>query len=140
MLSQAALVSAAMFTGAALHISFAEHPARLRLDQGPALSQWQASYRRSAVAQAVAAAGTGLLGIAAWVHYRSAWPWLAGGVVMLLVLPFTWGLLRSLERQLATLSPSDAALQARLRRWGQLHSVRTAIGAIATFFFWYGLI
>ena len=37
MLAIAALVCAALFAGAALYISFAEHPARMRLDDRAAL-------------------------------------------------------------------------------------------------------
>jgi hypothetical protein len=38
-----ALVFATLFTGAALYVSFVEHPARLGLEDVPLLAQWQQS-------------------------------------------------------------------------------------------------
>jgi hypothetical protein len=47
-----ALMLAAIFTGAALYVSFVEQPARMLLETKAALAQWQPSYKRGAVMQA----------------------------------------------------------------------------------------
>ena len=43
---QIALIVAAIFTGAAAYVSFAEQPARLTLDDRSALAEWKPAYQR----------------------------------------------------------------------------------------------
>src|SRR5450631_1687271 len=51
-LSFVAVLSAALFAGAALYINLAEHPARLGLDTRSAAAQWAPSYKRATWMQA----------------------------------------------------------------------------------------
>lgn len=133
MLALAALIAAALFAGAAFYVSFAEHPARMTLDDRNALAQWQPSYARGAIMQAALALAGGLLGAVAWWRYQSNWFWLAGGVVLLLNIPYTLLVIWKTNGALKAAAPGQAGAETRalLARWGKLHLVRTALGLIA---------
>lgn len=140
MLALLALVASALFTGAAFYVSFAEHPARLNLDDRSALAQWKPSYARGTIMQAGLALVGGLAGIAAWAKWRSMWPWLTGGVLMLAIIAFTFAVIWQTNNKLKA-TPIDAAgpeSRALLVKWGRLHLVRVALAAVATAFFVYG--
>ena len=47
-----ALMIAALFTGAALYINFAERPARLQLNDRALLAQWRPAFKRGYVIRA----------------------------------------------------------------------------------------
>ena len=63
--SIAALVFATLFAGAALYITFVEHPARLGLADRPLLAQWQPSYKRAFPIQSGLAFAGGVAGLIA---------------------------------------------------------------------------
>jgi hypothetical protein len=128
-----ALTVAALFTGAALYVSFVEHPARARLDDRAQLEEWKPAYARGAVMQAsLAAIGFGL-GAAAW-WMTGDLRWLVGGLILLAGWPYTLLLIMPTNRALKNIAPGEAGATSRalLERWGRLHAGRTALGVAAT--------
>lgn len=124
-----ALVSAALFTGAALYISVAEHPARLGLDVSPALAQWQPSYRRAVPMQAGLALAAAALGLWAWLDAGNPLL-LAGAVLIFAVVPFTFFVVMPTNKRMLATAPdaADPETRALLVRWGGLHWVRNLLG------------
>lgn len=141
MLALLALVASALFTGAAFYVSFAEHPARMALDDRSALAQWKPAYARGTIVQASLALIGGLAGIAAWYKWRSVWPWLIGGVLLLANVAWTFALIWKTNQKLKATALDEAGPETRalLVKWGQLHMGRTALGALATAFITYGM-
>src|SRR5262245_17852905 len=88
-IGQLALLTAAVFAGAALYINVVEQPARLGLDQRSLLAEWKPAYRRGAAMQAPLAIVGFLLGLAAWWQTGHA-GWAIGAVLMIANWPFTF--------------------------------------------------
>jgi uncharacterized membrane protein len=132
-----ALVTAALFAGAALYVSLAEHPARMRLAESAALAQWQPSYARATPLQAGLALLSCLLGL--WTWWKLADPWLlAGAVAIGANIPLTLLVIMPANRRLKATPIEAAGAETRmlLERWGRLHGLRTLLGlaAVALFF------
>jgi len=135
---QLALIAAALFTGAALYITVAEQPARMRLDAPAMLAQWQPSYQRAALMQATLAILGGLFGLLAFFHAYD-WRFVLGAALILANWPYTIFVIMPTNRQLKAISPAQADDRVRdlIRQWGLLHLVRVALGALATLeFLW----
>jgi hypothetical protein len=136
-----AMISAAIFAGAAFYVNFAEQPARLTLDDRALLSEWKPAYARGATMQAPLAVISFLLGMLAW--------WRIGHVgfligALLIIAPWPWTLLviKPVNDALLATDPAAAGPQSRalIVKWGAIHAVRTAMGALATAaFFWASL-
>jgi hypothetical protein len=112
---QLALVAAAVFTGAAIYINIAEHPARLLLDEGPLLTQWKPSYKRGFAMQASLAVIGSLLGLWAWFLTQD-WRWGLGAVVLVANWPFTLVAIMPVNNRLMAMPTDEPPIDARQRR------------------------
>jgi len=132
-LSLIAVLSAALFAGAALYINVAEQPARLSLDTRAAASQWAPSYVRATWMQAPLAMVSLGCGIVVWLMGAGI-AWMVAALMIGLVVPFT--LLGIMPTNRALLSPGrdlgSPDTRALLEQWGRLHTVRTVLSLAAT--------
>lgn len=133
---QLALVTAALFTGAAIYVSAVEHPARMTLEPGAMLAEWKPSYKRGFAMQA----GLALIGflLGTWAFAETwDWLWLAGGLALLAGWPYTLlVILPTNKRLLATpIGAANAETVTLIAKWAALHGVRTALGIASTVLF-----
>ena len=131
-----ALLAAALFTGAALHVSIAEQPARLTLDDHAALAEWQVSYPPAALMQATLALVGFVLAILEWL-VTGSWAWLVGSLLLIAHWPYTVISIMPLNDTLKEIPPDRAGPASRhnLKRWGMLHAARTFLGVGSTLLF-----
>jgi hypothetical protein len=128
-----ALVTAALFAGAAIYVNVAEQPARLVLDDKALLAEWKPSYAYGKLMQASLALVSTLLGLlAAWLTGR--WLWVAGAALILAPWPWTLFVIMPVNTVLEATSPeaANAETRALIVKWGGLHAVRSALGVAAT--------
>ena len=129
---QLALVFAAAFAGAAFYINFAEHPARLGLDDKNLLRQWKPSYSAGFTMQSTLAVVSGVCGLfAAWK--TGDWRWVVGAALILANWPYTLIGIMPTNNRLKSIADDDAGPSSRalLEYWGTLHAVRTGLGIAA---------
>jgi hypothetical protein len=131
-----ALVTAALFSGAAVYVSLAEQPARLTLYDPALLAQWKASYAHAAPMQAGLAVVGFALGLLAW-RATGETRWLQGAAVLIAAWPYTLIGIMPTNRRLKAIDPAQAGPETRalIRKWGRLHAVRAALGLGATALF-----
>ena len=130
------VLACAVFTGAAVYITFIEHPARMQCGVEIAATEFPPSYRRAAVMQATCAAVGLLSSVIAWLAGATLW-WLVAGVLLGSVIPFT--LIAILPTNKRLLSPEldrrSAEAERLLARWGRLHAVRSVLSGLALLLF-----
>ncbi len=133
---QLALITAALFAGAAIYVNVGEQPSRLQLDDRALLAEWKPAYKRGFAMQAPLAVMGFLFGaLAAW--QTASWWWLVGAVVLLANWPFTIFAIMPTNNRLMAIDPSTATPHVRelIKTWGYLHAVRSALGVAATLIF-----
>jgi len=128
-----ALVTAALFTGAAVYINVAEQPARLGLDDRALLKEWQPAYKRGFAMQAPLALIGFIFGVWAW-WLSGNWRWLLGALSLIANWPYTLRVIMPINNALMKIPAESASDQSRglIKKWGRLHAVRSLLGALAT--------
>jgi len=127
-----AVLSCALFTGAAVYITLIEHPARMQCGVEIAATEFAPSYRRATVMQATCAAVGLLSSVAAWLAGATVW-WFVAGVLLGSVIPFTLLVILPTNKLLLdpTLDKRSAETERLLARWGRLHAVRSVLSGLA---------
>jgi hypothetical protein len=112
-------LACALFTGAAVYITFIEHPARMQCGVEIAAAEFAPSYRRATLMQVTCAALGLVASFGAWLAGASFW-WVVAGVLLGSVIPFTLIVILSTNKRL--LSPAldrrSADAERLLARWG----------------------
>src|SRR5262245_48921251 len=124
-----ATVAAGLFAGAATYVSVVQHPAWLACGPAFAIKEFGPSYHRAAIMQGELAMIALVSAAAAWFQGSGA-GWLAGGLFLGALVPFTLVIMMPTNRRLLDpqLDPGSREAGELLLRWGRLHAVRTAIG------------
>ena len=136
-----AVLACSLFTGAAVYISFVEHPARMECGVEIAATEFPPSYRRASVMQVILAALGLLSSIAAWFAGATFW-WVVAGVLLGSVIPFTLVVILPTNKHLLNpaLDRRSAQTGQLLARWGALHAARSVLSALALLLLLYLLI
>jgi uncharacterized membrane protein len=127
-----ATFAAGVFAGAAIYVNLVEQPARLLCGIDAAITQWRPSYKRGTAMQAPLALIGSLAAFLSWWFERHV-GWLIGGILLLLVVPFTFIAIFPTNKRLENPELDLRSEQAGqlLRRWGWLHAVRSVLGLAA---------
>jgi uncharacterized membrane protein len=127
-----ATLCAGLFAGAALYVTFVEHPARLECGTELAVTEFGPSYRRATIMQASLALVGFVAATLAWVQGRGL-PVLVGGALLGLNVPFTLIVILPTNKRLLDPALDRGSREAALLlgRWGRLHAVRSLLSAAA---------
>ncbi|CAD8122889.1 unnamed protein product [Paramecium sonneborni] len=130
---------AGLFSGASIYINVVEHPARLSCKIDVAHTQWMPSYKRAAKWQASLAFLGGLVGIINYAKFKNKLT-LKAGLFLASVIPFTLIVIMPVNKILLDESRQEEEEKLKLlKKWGQLHAVRTVASLISFGIFLYAL-
>ncbi len=131
-----AILAATFFSGAAIYVNFAEHPARMECGTEVAVTVFGPSYRRATVMQVILAFAATIAGISAWI-LGAPRLWFVGAVLIFAVIPFTLIVIMPTNKKLLDpgLDRASEVAHQLLQDWGKLHAVRSilALGASVVF-------
>jgi hypothetical protein len=135
---QLGLLISALFAGAAIYITVAEQPARLKLSDAALLTEWKHAYKRGFAMQAPLALAGFLCGLAAYTEKQDS-GFLIAALLILANWPWTLLAIMPINRKLNAMDEAAASPQIRelIIKWGSLHAVRSALGIAAALSFFF---
>jgi uncharacterized membrane protein len=127
-----ATFASGIFAGAAVYINLVEQPARLSCGVQLAVTEWRPSYKRGTLMQVPLALIGSLSSLVSW-WFDGGRAWLVGGLLLLLVIPFTLVVILPTNKRLESheLDLRSEEAERLLRRWGRLHAVRSLLSGAA---------
>jgi uncharacterized membrane protein len=128
-----AIFCAMLFTGAAIYISLAEHPARMACGTELAATEWVPSYKRATKMQVPLAVISTIASLVSWRLTENIL-WLVGAFLIFAVIPFTLIAIRPTNELLLYAARDRASVETRalLEKWGKLHTVRSILSLLAS--------
>jgi uncharacterized membrane protein len=132
----AAILSSALFAGAALYINLVEHPARMQCGTELAATVFGPSYLRATRMQVPLALLATISAIGSW-WFDGSMLWIAGAFLIFAVIPYTLIVILPTNNQLLSpgLDRKSPDTRLLLARWGRLHALRTIASLISTIIF-----
>lgn len=123
-----AVLATTLFSGAAIYINVAEHPARMECGTAVAATVFGPSYRRAAVMQAGLALVATSGAIGAW-YTGAAVAWLFGALLIFAVVPYTLLVIMPTNKKLLdpAIDRTSDTVHGLLQHWGRLHAVRSVL-------------
>lgn len=123
-----ATLASSLFCGASIYINLVEHPARVSCGTNLAVTEFAPSYKRATVMQVLLAVVAFISSLAAWLLHSGTY-WLIGGILIILVIPFTAFFMLPINNILLSNSLDKHSDYAKnlLDRWGKLHAVRSGL-------------
>ena len=136
-----ATLSAGLFCGAAIYVNLVEHPARMSCGTPLAVTEFAPSYKRATVMQVLLAVISFLSSLIAWLMHSNIY-WLIGGILIVVVIPFTVIFILPTNKKLldSSLDKDSEYAKQLLNRWGRLHAVRSILSLVSLSIFLYALI
>lgn len=133
-----AIFSCTIFAGAAIYINVVEHPARLECGTDLAITVFGPSYGRAAAMQASLALLSAAAGFLLGMNGASNL-WFIGAFLIFMVIPFTFILIMPTNKKLLDSSAKRSSIEteALLKKWGNLHAVRSVASSIAAILYVY---
>ena len=131
-----AILTSALFAGAALYINLVEHPARMQCGTELAATVFGPSYHRATAMQVPLALVSTLSAVGSWWFDESIL-WIVGALLIFAVVPYTLIVILPTNKRLlmAGIDRSSHETHLLLVRWGRLHALRTAASLSATIVF-----